>query len=135
MQIKKGTWGGPKEIKTIANKLKVNIQEYYPDPSNRTTLLPSDLTKPAQAVAHITLHIVRDKVHPSEVLTQIEKASAKDNPHYQHYRLKYTLPASIPAYLCCLVDSLLYFPVQMLAPTKPPKTTTPVVRSCCTYGY
>ena len=73
MQIKKGTWGGPKEIQTIATKLKVNIQAYYPDPSNRAHLVQSDLTQPTQATADITLHIVRDKVHPAEVLTQAEK--------------------------------------------------------------
>ncbi|MEM9569659.1 MAG: ankyrin repeat domain-containing protein, partial [Bacteroidota bacterium] len=95
MQIKKGTWGGPQEIQTIADKLQVNIQAYYPDPSNLTNLVQSDLTKPSEAIADITLHIVRDKVHPAEVLTQAEKASAVDNPHYQHYRLKYTLPASV----------------------------------------
>ena len=95
MQIKKGTWGGPQEIQTIANKLKVNIQAYYPHPSNPNHLVQSDLTKPAEANADITLHIVQDKVHPTEVLTQTEKASAKNNPHYQHYRLKYPLLPSI----------------------------------------
>ncbi len=92
MQIKEGTWGGPQEIQTIATKLKVNIQAHYPDPSNRTHLVQSDLTQPAQANADITIHIIRDSVHPAEVLTQAQKVSAEDNSHYQHYRLKYTLP-------------------------------------------
>ena len=90
MQIKQGTWGGPNEIQTIATKLNVNIQAYYPDPNNRTNFVKSDLTKPSQSNAGITLHIVQDKVHPAEVRTQTQKASAEDNPHYQHYRLKYT---------------------------------------------
>ena len=69
----------------------MNIQTHYPDPSNRTHLVQSDLTQPAQTNVDITIHIVRDRVHPAKVLTQAQKKSAEDGLHYQHYRLKYTL--------------------------------------------
>ena len=77
MQIKKGTWGGPQEIQTIANKLKVNIQAHYPDPSNPTNLVQSDLTKPAQAVSDITLHIVRTKYILQKSLRKLKRFRPK----------------------------------------------------------
>ncbi|MEM9569793.1 MAG: ankyrin repeat domain-containing protein [Bacteroidota bacterium] len=96
MQIKKGTCGGPQEIQTIANKLKVNMPAHSPDPSTPTNWVASDLTEPYGANADITIHIVQDRVDPVEVFTQTGKVSAEDSPYYQHYRLKHTLYPSIP---------------------------------------
>ncbi|MEM9569760.1 MAG: hypothetical protein AAF900_02325 [Bacteroidota bacterium] len=89
MKIKKGTGGSPQQLQTIANKLKVNIQVHYPDPSNLTNLVQSDLTKPAEAISDITIHIARDSVHPVGGLTQAEKALAVNDRPYECSWLKY----------------------------------------------
>ena len=105
MQIRVGTWGGPKEMQIVADRLSINLEEHTPDPSNVHNLVGGTLITPTQGQAKLTLHLVRDNPIAEEVLDNSEDIptqtsrlqSLTTSQSRQHYRVQCpSLPKGVP---------------------------------------
>jgi len=97
MGIEEKTWGGSNEIKTIANKLGVQIQEYCFPLNGSQELVESDLTLCGNLNASTTIRIFRGIASDKETLDEkddflLQKSklnSLETSRHHRHYRLLY----------------------------------------------
>jgi|JI7StandDraft_1071085.scaffolds.fasta_scaffold00714_2 hypothetical protein len=95
MGLDNGLWGGLEDIKILAEKLNIEIQEYTlnPDDINEAPI-KSDLIKPQSKQSVCIINVLRAKANDQEVATDGEdsrtSAAIRDSAssgHAQHFRL------------------------------------------------